>query len=634
MRNVSRRLAARRNGYRAVRLFEGEDVVHAVARHGDGVALFFDGAHEDRLLFGSHAPEHGVLVRHVLHFEVGESVERDVLSGVLHAHAPCDFRYRHGVVARNDLDVHVVLAEPLDGLDGVRTDVVGKGDDRRGAEEGGQPPARNGVGRIGKQQHPEPRRGVLFYDLVDLGGHGAEHELRRAHRKGACVAEGHRREFPLARKGHRRRRLQRRGMPEAVIQRDGGLVVVLKGVEHAPHDLFQGEVHIVVEDHAVVHRHPAVRDGTRLIQAQHVHARQHFQRIQILHERLFLGEPPHADRHGKRGEKEQSRGDHADDDRPRELDGEAHVGSRRLPVDPEHRRGDEGDENADHADKEADGVHDLRLGLFILLRLGGEAVEVGRLAHLVGAHAAGAARHIGAGVQRFAGRLLHGHALARQERFVHFHHAVQKDAVRGDLLPRLQQDDVVEDDLPYGDLGAYPAPQHLRRRRYEHGELVDLPLCEDLLHDADDEVRREDGDEEELREGRPRIGERHRHDQAQQVEERAEVPHEDARVRLGVLLVYVVEEELRKAQFHLFGGEPLIGLGVEPLHFLRGGDVLRAAELFHERLSRFFFLFDRVGIEHARREGLAYRLLFRVGLFCRGHGCLVLRKRRRFFLFQ
>ena len=107
----------------------------------------------------------------------------------------------------------------------------------------------------------------------------------------------------------------------------------------------------------------------------------------------------------------------------------------------------------------------------------------------------------------------------------------------------------------------YAVAHDLGGRRDEHGELVDLFFGEDLLHDADEQVRREDGDEQELRERRARIGEGERHDEAQQVEEGADIAYEDARVGLGVLFVDVVEEKLRKAQLHLFGREPLSGTG-------------------------------------------------------------------------
>ena len=633
VRNVARRLAARRNGDRAVRLFEGENIVDAVARHGDRAALLFDGADEDRLLFGRHSAEYGVLRRDVLHLDVRQSVERDILPRVLHADAARHFRYGHGVVARDDLDVHVVFAEPFDRFDRVRADIVRKGDDRRRAEEGGQPPARNGVGRIGEQKHSEPRRRILFDDLVDLGRHGAEDKLGRAHRERTRVAEGDRRELALARKGNGRRRLQCVGVPETVVEGDRGLVVVFQRAQHTAHDLVERIIHIVIEDHAVVHRHSAVGDGARLIQTQHVDARQHFQRIQVLHERLFFGEPHDADRHGKRGEEQQPRRDHADDHGAGELNGEAHVRPRRLPVDPEHRRRDEGDHDADHADKEADGVHDLRLGFFILFRLGSERVEVGRLADLVGADAARAARNVRACVQRFADGFFDGNALARQERFVDFHDAVQQNAVGRDLLPRFQKDNVVQHNVAYGNLRPYPAAHDFRRRRDEHGELVDLPLCQKFLHDADDEVGGEDRHEEELREGRSGIGERHRDDQAQQVEEGADIADEDARVRLGIFLVDVVEEELRKARFHLLRRKSLIGRRLEAFHFLRGGNALGAAELFHERLARTVVLLYGVRVQHARGEPLVRSRRFFCG-FGRGHGCPVFRLRLFCLFFQ
>lgn len=618
MGDVARRLASGRHGHGAVRFLERKDVVDAVARHGDGVSLLFDGAHQDRLLFGGDASEHRVLIGDVFHFQVGQPVEGDILSCIFDAHAPRHFGHGDGIVARDDLDFHVVLAEPLDGFDRVRTDIVRQRDDRRGTEQAGQPSARDGAGGIGEQQHAHARRGVLLDDLVDLGRHGAQHEFGRAHREGARLAEGHGGELALARKGDGRRRLQGVRMPETVVQGDGGLVVVVKGGEHAAHDLFDGIVHKVVQDHHVVHRHPAVRDGARLVQAQHVDAGKHFQRIQVLYERLLFGEPHDADRHGKRSEQQQSRRDHADDDRARELDGHAHVRTRRLPVHIEHRRGDKGDKDADDADEQPDGVHDLRARLFILFRLGGEGVEVGRLAHLVGAHAAGAARHVRARIQRLAGRLFDGDRFARQKRFVDLHVAVEQDAVGGDLLSRFQQDDVVQHDVPHADLRLYAVAHDFGGRRNEHGEFIDLLFGEDLLHDADEQVRREDGDEQELRDGRARIGERERHDQAQQVEERADIPHEDARVGFGILFADVVEQELRKAQFRLFGSEPLVGIGRKALHVFGGGQVFGAAEALHQFFSVKLIFAHRAAAHHAL--GKAFALRFGLRLFLRLFG--------------
>ena len=127
-----------------------------------------------------------------------------------------------------------------------------------------------------------------------------------------------------------------------------------------------------------------------------------------------------------------------------------------APHEPRH----DDDEKGDGADEEADGVHDLRRGALILLCLGGELVEIGRCAHFVGAHAAGAAHDEGARVQHLALAFFDGIALARQERFVDFCVAVEEDAVGGHLLTRFEAQNVVEDDFLDGDLALLPAPYH------------------------------------------------------------------------------------------------------------------------------------------------------------------------------
>ena len=118
----------------------------------------------------------------------------------------------------------------------------------------------------------------------------------------------------------------------------------------------------------------------------------------------------------------------------------------------------------------------------------------------------------------------------------------------------------------------------------EDGELIDLFLGEDLLHDADEEVRREDDDKEELRDVGTREDERRRDEHAQKVEEGADVADEDARVRLGVPLVDVVEQKLVEAALHLLFREPLLGRGRKALGICIRGELFELSELAHELL--------------------------------------------------
>ena len=258
-------------------------------------------------------------------------------------------------------------------------------------------------------------------------------------------------------------------MSETVIERDRSLVVVVERREHTAHDLVERMIGITVQNHAVVHRHSAVGDRSRFVKTKHVDPCKHFEGIQILYEGLFFCKPSHAQRHGERRQKQQSRRDHADHDRTRQLNGFGDILIHGAEVDPEHACGDERDQTRDHADKQANGVHDLRTRFFVLFRFGGQAVQIGRFADFIHPHAACAAGNERTGVQRFAFRFFDGNGFARQEGFVHFHDAVGKFAVGGDLLSRFEQNDVVYQNFTYGNFLFYAAAHDLCRCRDQNG---------------------------------------------------------------------------------------------------------------------------------------------------------------------
>ena len=133
MAYVSGRLAARCNRYCAVCLFQGKDIVYAVARHGNGVALVLYRAHQYSLLFGRHPAENGVAVGNVFHIAVVQPLKRNKLFCAVYACPARHFRYRNGIVARNNFYGHIVLFEPFYGGYGVLAYVVGNGNYRHGA---------------------------------------------------------------------------------------------------------------------------------------------------------------------------------------------------------------------------------------------------------------------------------------------------------------------------------------------------------------------------------------------------------------------------------------------------------------------------------------------------------------------
>lgn len=170
----------------------------------------------------------------------------------------------------------------------------------------------------------------------------------------------------------------------------------------------------------------------------------------------------------------------------------------------------------------------------------------------------GSCRRNEASGKKLAARLLfNGYGFARQERFVDFHRTLRDDAVRGDLVAERKDNNIVQYDVLGGDLGHLSVSHDFRRRYVQERQFIDFTLRLDLHRDTEGEVERKDKDEQELREPCARIDERRRSKYAQQVEEGAEVADKDARVRFGILLVRIVEQELREPLVHLFGGQSL-----------------------------------------------------------------------------
>ena len=127
-----RRVASRSHGDRTVRFLHGEDIVHAVARHGNGMPRRFERLNEQRFLFGRNSAENIVFRSDVYHFAVAHAVKGDVAVGAFHARAAGDLGNGHRVIARNDFDRNVVFLEPVDRLDRVSSHVVRQGDQGEG----------------------------------------------------------------------------------------------------------------------------------------------------------------------------------------------------------------------------------------------------------------------------------------------------------------------------------------------------------------------------------------------------------------------------------------------------------------------------------------------------------------------
>lgn len=217
--------------------------------------------------------------------------------------------------------------------------------------------------------------------------------------------------------------------------------------------------------------------------------------------------------------------------------------------------------------------------------LGSQTVEIGCLAHLIGAYAAGAACDERPGIEHFACGFFDGDRFSRQERFIDFGIAVQKDAICRDLLSGFQQQDIVEYDVPHVHFASDAAANHFGGGSNKHGKFVDLFFCKDLLDDADQKVCGKDGDKEKLRKLRSGICQGKGDDQTKEIEYRTEIADENARVGFAEFFIDVVEEHLRESQIDLFFRESFFGIGRKTLDVLRFGNMLGTAELLHEFLA-------------------------------------------------
>ena len=561
--DVLRRFAAGSNADCAVRFLQSEDVVHAVARHGNGVSVRFDGFDQDRFLLGRDPSEYGIFVCDGGDFTVAQPFKRNVFFRIRNAYALRDFRNGARVVARNDADGNIVFFEPADGLRSVFTDIVRyRYDGDRLQPRRRRFPA-DRAGRVRHDQYAQPHGGVLVDDLVDLCRDRTEYEFRSADGDGPDLIERHGRQLALGGEGERNGRVQRRVMTEIIVQRDRSLVVVLQGIEAASDDLVYRIFGRVAQKHAVVHLHASVRDRARLIKAEHVYPREHFQGIQVLYERVVRHEANDAERQRDACQEQHARRDHADDDRNRALDSIVElrqIGESRVeivPVDEEHADGDRNDQDADDHDDQLSRTHKFGFRLPVFFRLCGKGVEVGVFPDFIGPCAAVARRNEASGKKLVARLLFNGYGFARQERFIDFHRTLRDDAVRGDLVAERKDNNIVQYDVLGGDLGHLSVSHDFRRRYVQERQFIDFTLRLDLHRDTEGEVERKDENEQELREPCARIDERRCSKYAQQVEEGAEVADKDARVRFGILLVRIVEQELREPLVHLFGGQSL-----------------------------------------------------------------------------
>ena len=112
------------NGDCAVTFAHGQDVVYAVARHGNCVALRLHCLDKYCFLLGSYASKHGVVVGNVPHLFIRQTFQRDVLFCTGNAHLLSNYRHGKWIVARDNFYLNVVFHKPLDDLWRIGTDCV------------------------------------------------------------------------------------------------------------------------------------------------------------------------------------------------------------------------------------------------------------------------------------------------------------------------------------------------------------------------------------------------------------------------------------------------------------------------------------------------------------------------------
>ena len=315
-----------------------------------------------------------------------------------------------------------------------------------------------------------------------------------------------------------------------------------------------------------------MRDGARLVQAQHVDARKRLDAVELLREYLAARQTHRGDGKHRRSQQHQALRNHAQKSaHRRQQRRRRHATGKQLGKTPRkraiargtrgipqlaHTRGKErqAERNHNEARKAHDGVeriHDLGIDLFDVLGL---VVDLGHV--VVGANM----DHAGAQQARVdkaaahelgAGLLFDEIALARQQALVHEcltrnHHGVGRN-----LVTAPQADDVVEHDLVQIELHLGTVAHRDGLLRGQQRKLIDHPLGAHGLNDADGGIQKH---HEQERQVLKRTGQQHqnRQDSVDQVKQRAEVLDDELFDRFGLKLHVAVD---------LTGGDALLDLG-------------------------------------------------------------------------
>ena len=242
----------------------------------------------------------------------------------------------------------------------------------------------------------------------------------------------------------------------------------------------------------LVYLHGTGGDGARLVQADHVHARQGLHAVEFLHQDLVLGQTHHAHRQHTGGKQDEALGDHANQ---RSAGVQDRILQRAVCPDDlfdHEQRSQRHDRNRDPFDDALEGIHDLALGLAVDLGCVVDARGVVVRAHGHDLRRAGARADKAAGVELVAALLCNKVALACEQALVGRALAAHDAAVAGHLVAALEDDEVVEHDVAEAHIRRLPVANHMRLGGGDDRESVDGHLGAHLLEDTDADVAQDD----------------------------------------------------------------------------------------------------------------------------------------------
>ena len=235
--------------------------------------------------------------------------------------------------------------------------------------------------------------------------------------------------------------------------------------------------------------HVRLRDGARFIDAEHIDARQRFNAFHIVQQHLFAYKTDGAQCKGDGGEKIQPLGNHADDRSDHGGNASLHgfVIDEIALAKQDDRDWDHG--NADPFDNTVDGAdHFGLLRALHLLCLRAQAHDIGIVADAAEHGAPLPCRDKAAAEQLIAACFCNFIRFAAEQRFVDRKRAVEQHGIRGDLIARVQNNNIVKHKLLRRHGQFFPVAHDTGMRLCKQIHFVQHGFGAQLLNDADQSV--------------------------------------------------------------------------------------------------------------------------------------------------